>query len=75
MEVVPDDVRPPLGGAEVRPKTGDHLLPMLWPLTPKRIRLHILVQVLVGIQVGAVRREEEEPELFPVAREPLLHLP
>ena len=39
MEVVPHDVRPALGGTQVRPKTGDHLVPMRWPLTPKRIRL------------------------------------
>ena len=73
-EVTLDDHRLPLGAPEVGAHGSKHLLVVPRPAPPERVRLHVVVQELVRVEIRAVTREEEQPEPVGPLRHPPRHL-
>ena len=58
-EEVLNDVGPMLGRAEVGADAADHLVAGCGPLATEGVGLDVVVEKLVGVEVGAVGRQEE----------------
>ena len=67
-------MRPPLTTIQIRPNVADHLLLIMGATPAHRVALHILIQILIGIQIRAVAREIKNSDSILMPLEPLLHL-
>src|SRR3989338_473744 len=74
-EVISDDVRLALGAAQVGAHAGHHLALIGGPAPSHGVRLHVLVEPLVGVELRAVGRQVEEPDAPGVLAQPLLERP
>ena len=59
---------------QIRPNVPDHLLLIMGATPAHRVALHILIQILIGIQIRAVAREIKNSDSILMPFEPLLHL-
>ena len=60
---------------EIRPDVGEQFRLVGRALTPDGVRLHVVVEELVGVQVRAVAGQVDEPDLCWVGVDPLRHPP
>src|SRR5450759_5050678 len=59
-----------LGGSEIGANTADHLPTCGRALAAEGVGLDVVVEELVGVEVRAVGRQEEDLDLNPVSLEP-----
>ncbi|TWT45153.1 hypothetical protein RAS1_15750 [Phycisphaerae bacterium RAS1] len=71
LEVIPDDVGSALRVAEVALEIGDQLGFGGGPLAADGVGFDVVVQVLVGVQLGAVARQEEDADAVSVGVQPI----
>jgi len=75
LEVVLDDARLPLRASEVGANGVRHLPEIPGTLAPHRVGLDVLIQKLVGVEIGAVPWEPEDADAISSLREPSLDVP
>ena len=71
MEIALHEISPSLPGQQVRPDGLHHLGQRVRTPAPHGVGLDVLVEHLVGIQLGAVGGQEDETDLVGVFLQPL----
>ena len=74
MKVAFHDVRAHLGTTQIAAHFRNHALAAGRPASANGVGFHIVVQKLAGVQVRAVRRQQNHADLFSVLLKPPLHL-